>query len=41
MVLKVNFAKVQGSDSYWRLNLTGTGARKFLGDYKAWLESSK
>ncbi len=41
MVLKVNFQAVQGSDSYWRLNLTGPRAEEFLRDYKNWLDKSE
>jgi hypothetical protein len=37
MVLKVNFASVQGGDSFWRLSLTGRRAEVFLRDYKNWL----
>jgi len=39
MVLKVNFESVQGGDSFWRLSLTGENARRFLQDYRSWLEN--
>lgn len=37
-VLKVNFASVQGSDSLWKLSLTGDRAEKFLESYINWLD---
>lgn len=40
-VLKVNFPSVQGSDSLWKLSLTGARAEKFLEEYKNWLNEDK
>lgn len=39
MALKVNFAAVQGSDSFWRLSLTGKRADQFFSGYREWLKS--
>lgn len=38
MALKVNFASVQGSDSFWRLSITGKRADDFMNQYRAWLD---
>lgn len=37
-VLKVNFPSVQGSDSLWKLSLTGQKAEVFLQEYINWLD---
>jgi len=39
MVLKVNFQSVQGGDSFWRLSFIGENAKRFLQDYRSWLET--
>ena len=39
MVLKINFQNVQGGDSFWRLSLIGENAKRFLQDYRSWLDT--
>ncbi|MCF7920142.1 MAG: hypothetical protein K9N06_09555 [Candidatus Cloacimonetes bacterium] len=38
-ILKVNFTAVQGSDSFWKLSLTGEEAESFLKGYIGWLDN--